>query len=325
MVSWKVAIIYEEHEYIPDEGIELLEGSNYVLLKAISSKNISKNTSLQKCHAIMVRGATINREVIDSLPYLKIIARCGVGVDNIDVQAASDSNVYVCNVPDANFVSVSEHVTGLIINLSRRILNMDRELRKGNFNIRNTSIGRELREKTIGIIGYGRIGQLVAKKCIYGLDMKALVFDPYVELGLTENIQKAQNMDDILVNSDFVTLHLPYNSKLHHIIDKSALEKMKSTACLINCARGGLVDEDALIEALKCGNIAGAAIDVFEKEPPPSESGLLYLENAIITPHIGASTEEALFLMATGAAEEIIRVLKGKKPNNCVNQEIIAL
>ncbi|GAA0433708.1 hypothetical protein GCM10008983_07860 [Lentibacillus halophilus] len=319
----KVAIIYEGHEHIPKEGIKLLESSNYDLLKVSNPNDILENSRLQECNAIMVRGATINKKIIDSLPYLKIIARCGVGVDNIDIQAASDNDVYVCNVPDANFVSVSEHVTGLIMNLSRRFLTMDRGVRTGNFNIRNTSIGRELRGKTIGIIGYGRIGQLVAKKCIYGFDMEALVFDPYVDSSLTEDLTMVQTMDDILIHSDFVTLHLPYNQKLHHLIDKSSLEKMKTTACLINCARGGLVDEEALAEAVKYGDIAGAGIDVYEVEPPSSHSDLLHLENVILTPHIGATTEEALFFMATGAAEEIKHVLEGNGPSNCINQEII--
>jgi len=320
MTKRKVLILLEEHEEIAVEGLRKLEEYNleYTILK---DKQSIMNAS--QFEALLVRGTIIDRKLIENLPYLKIIARSGVGVDNIDVKIATEKNIYVCNVPDANFISVAEHVIGLIITLSHQIIRANSALSLGEFNVRHLYMGRELRSKTIGIIGYGRIGQLVAKKCIEGLEMNVLVYDPYINKSEVGNhINLVESVNDLLTNSDFISLHLPYTPSLHHFINSKAIKEMKKTAYLINCARGGLVDENALAYAIENGEIAGAGIDVFEQEPPSKNNRLLNLDEVIVTPHIAASTKESLALMAIGAAKEINRVLSGKKPKSNVNLNI---
>ncbi len=316
MSEQKVLIILEKHEEIAKEGLEILKNHHiqYTIIK--NTKSIEKHNRYK---ALLVRGAIIDDELIDSLPHLGIIARGGVGVDNIDIEYATKKNIYVCNVPDANFYSVAEHVIGLIISLSHQIVRANQALSHGDFNVRHLYIGNELKGKTIGIIGYGKIGELVAKKCINGLEMNVLVYDPYINAENKEGITFLENIDQLLIHSDFISLHLPFIPKLHHFINKDLISKMKNTAYLINCARGGLVDEQALATAIKRGELAGAGIDVFENEPPKIDNPLLNLETVIVTPHTAASTEESLALMATGAAREIVRLFNNETPINHVN------
>lgn len=320
MKTRKVMILTEGHEEIASEALELLKKENYELVIPNNGNAMEEEKELQECEAILVRGATINKEMIDSFPNLKIIARSGVGTDNIDIHAASEKGAAVTNVPDANFTSVAEHVIGLVIALSRQIVKSDKALRQGHFNARHTYMGSELHGKTIGIVGIGRIGQLVAKKCMYGLDMKVITFDPYANRSeIDENIQFVDSVEDIYSKSDFISLHLPYIPKLHHFINEESFKKMKSSTYFINCARGRLVDEAALVKAIQNGEIAGAGIDVFEDEPPKEDNALWPLENVIVTPHMGASTKESLTLMSIGAAKEIVNVLSGKEPKNAMN------
>src|SRR5699024_732043 len=207
-------------------------------------------------------------------------------------KAAREKGVPVCNVPEANFISVAEHVLGLLVSLSHHIVNGDRYIRTGRFDVRHHYIGTDLSGKIIGIIGFGRIGQLVAEKCIYGFDMNVLVYDPYVKEIDMANVQKTETADEIFKKADFITLHLPYTNELHHFINRNVLKKMKQTAYIINCARGGLIDEIALAEEIKKGNIGGAGLDVFQNEPPEENHPLWDVENIIATPHMGASTNE---------------------------------
>lgn len=323
MNKHKVLVLLEAHEEIAEEGLKKLEKNNIELVVRKNNTSLFEMKNLEEFEGVLVRGSIINREMIERMSNLKIIARSGVGVDNIDVQAATDNGVYVCNVPDANFISVAEHVIGMIISLSHQIVKANNALKDGNFNVRHLYMGIELKGKTIGIIGFGKIGQLVAKKCVEGLGMKVLVYDPYVsKVESNEDIRLVSDIDIIFEKSDFISLHLPYIPKLHHFINEDKLKKMKRSAYLINCARGGLVDEVALAKAIKNKEIAGAGIDVFEKEPPAKDNCLLSLENVIVTPHTAASTKESLTRMATGAAEEIIRVLNGERPKNNINIKI---
>lgn len=250
-------------------------------------------------------------------------ARHGIGVDNIDIEAAAERGIFVTNVPESNINSVAEHTVGMMITLAHHIQKADKEIRKGRYEVRHQFIGTELAGKTLGLIGFGRIGRLVAKKCAGGMDMKVLVYDPYVKEIDMEGVTWVDSVDAILTQSDFVSLHLPYLPELHHFINKEALEKMKPTAYLLNCARGGLVDEQALYQAIKSGEIAGAGLDVFEEEPAPVQHILWELDQVIVTPHMAAHTEEAMIRMAVGAADEIIAVLKGQGPTNCVNKHKI--
>lgn len=315
-----VVVLLEGHEEIEEEGITYLQNKGYKVLFANDKQEIMNNTIYSSSEALLVRGAKVDKKLIENMSKLKVIARGGVGTDNIDIKAATEHDVYVCNVPYANYTSVAEHVIALILALSHQIKNGDRALRKGDFSARHTYVGQEVSGKTIGVIGFGKIGQLVAEKCMYGLGMNVIAYDPYVKEVKQKGVELIENVELIYEQADFITLHLPYNSLLHHIIDGSILKKMKKSTYLINCARGGLIDEIALAEAIKNKEIAGAGIDVFEIEPPAKDHILWGLENVIVTPHMGASTQDALVRMAVGAAKEIARVLGGEEPKNAQNQ-----
>lgn len=314
-----VVVLMEGHEEIADEGITFLQENGHTLYFANSVSSLSSDERLKSSTALLVRGAIIDKNIIAMMPHLKVIARAGVGTDNIDIAAATEKGIIVCNVPDANFNAVTEHVLGLMLSLAHQIPNGDKELRQGRFDARHRYVGTEVSGKTIGIIGFGRIGQLLARKCSVGLDMNVLVYDPYVDARETEGIEWVQSLDDILTRADFVSLHLPYIPTLHHFISEAELSQMKETAYLINCARGGLVDEKALARAIEQGEIAGAAIDVFEQEPPEPNHILFGLKAVVVTPHMGASTKEALIKMGVTSAKEIHRVLSNERPKHALN------
>lgn len=319
----KVVILLEEHEEIAIDSIELLKNQEYELCYPKNCKEILSDPKIKKASAILVRGMEVDSATIESMPDLKVIARCGVGTDNIDIEAATKHDVFVCNVPDANFVSVSEHVLGMMMALSHQIVNGDKAIRQGNFQARHQYVGVEMSEKTLGIIGFGRIGRMVAEKCIGSFQMNVIAYDPYVKSTEMRNVELVDSPSSIYKKADYITLHLPYTQELHHFIGENELKEMKNKAFLINCARGGLIDEVALANAVRNGEIAGAGIDVFEKEPPSKNSELWSEDNVIVTPHMGASTKEALIRMAVGAANEITRVLKGESPLNSLNSEML--
>lgn len=321
MKSKKVMILLEKHENIAADGINILGAKGYDLFTFKNYNHKSSTFKYAEYEALLVRGTSINRALIEKMHNLKIIARCGIGTDNIDIQAATDNNVLVCNVPDSNCISVAEYVIGMMISLARHINKSDHTLRNNNFNARQHYIGEVLKGKTVGIIGFGKIGQMVARKCSRGFDMKVLVFDPYIKNNISdEKVTLMRNRDDLLKKSDFVTLHLPFNPSLYHVINEETFKKMKKNSYIINCARGGLIDEGALVKAIKNGDISGAGIDVYEDEPPEVNHDLWRLENVVVTPHIAGSTSESLLSMTKGAAKEIVRVFEGKQPKNPLNK-----
>lgn len=306
---------------IAREGVQVLEnhGLEPVILAQHDRQTILD--SVAACSAILVRTATIDREVIEKAPSLRVIARHGVGIDNIDVQAASERGIYVCNTPHANSNSVAEHTIGLMLALAHQIVRADKALRQGHFHVRNEYIGCELAGKQLGLIGFGNIGRRVAEKAALGLGMNVAVFDPYLKdtAGLS-HIRREESLETLLAESDFLSLHLPYTDTLHHFIDAAAIEKMKPGAILINAARGGLIDEEALYTALRSGHLAAAGLDCFEQEPPAADHPLWSLDNVVVTPHMAAHSREGLVAMAAGAAQEIVRVLAGEPPHSWANR-----
>lgn len=263
----------------------------------------------------------IDREIIESNPHLKIIANYGAGFDNIDIEAATENNILVTNTPNVSTVSTAELTMSLILGIARKIVEGDKIMREGKFSgwAPLYQLGTELSNKTLGIIGMGNIGKAVAKRA-KAFDMNIIYYnrtplDPLVEKELD---CKYVSLDEIITNSDFLTLHLSYNPSLHHLINEETLNKMKPTSYLINAARGQLVDEKALLRALKSKKIMGAALDVFEFEPSITK-GLEELDNIILTPHIGNATVEARNSMAIVAANNIIEALNGIKPKNVIN------
>lgn len=268
--------------------------------------------------ALIVRSETkVTKKIIDASQNLKVIGRAGVGVDNVDVAEATKRGIVVMNVPGGNTISAAEHTMALMLSLSRNIPQADRSL-KGKEWDRKRFSGVELNGKTLGIIGLGRIGREVAKRA-KSFAMKVIAFDPYVSEDQAKVIGvDLVELEDIYRDSDYITLHVPKTDKTRHLISRDAFSKMKQGVRIINCARGGVIDEEALYEAMKEGKVAGCALDVYEKEPP-LDSPLLELENCITVPHLGASTKEAQVNVAVEMAHQVVSALKNDDIRNAVN------
>ena len=300
-------------------GKELLEKAGFVVdTEKISQDKLIDVINEKEYSVLIVRSATqVRKDVIDACPNLKIIARGGVGMDNIDVEYAKQKGIVVINTPAASSHSVAELVFAHLLSLVRKVHLSNREMPlSGNKEFNNLkkkySDGIELKDKTIGIIGFGRIGQEVAKIAI-GIQMNVLAYDPYVSSAELEILFPQVNkkldvtittttLDDVLINSDFITLHVPGGN----IISKKEIEKMKQGVFIINASRGGVVNENDLLEALNTGKVAGAGLDVFMNEPTP-DSKLLNHPKVSVTPHIGASTKEAQQRIAIELSEKIIQ------------------
>ena len=278
--------------------------------------------------AVISRKGKITREQMEkSAGRLKIIARTGVGVDpsRVNLDSAKEFKVWVTNQPGSNSLSVTELVFGQMIALVRHTFEANKAVKENRWSEYLKFLGVELAEKTLGIIGMGNIGTRVAIRA-RAFEMNFLVYDPYIpESHVTALGGKWVGLDELLVESDVVTIHCPLTPETRGMIDERRLALMKASAYLINAARGGIVNEDALCHALKQRKIAGAALDVVENEPPPKDHPLFQLDNVILTPHIGALTLEASKRGEWGAAEDVIRVLEGKNPRNPVVEGYEAL
>ena len=266
-------------------------------------------SSIANYDIIIVRSRTkLTKDIIDLATSAKIIARVGVGVDNIDVVAAEGKNIRVINAPEVAISAVSELVIGFMMCLSRNIMLADSEMRKGNW-VKKSLMGTELNGKYLGIVGVGSIGRNTARIAkalrmnLIGYDTIPINQDFVKEVGLIKT-----DFDTLIESSDFITCHVPITAQTRHMFDANRLSKMKSSAYIINTSRGGVIDENALYEALKEGKIAGGALDVFEIEPPVNRL-LLELPNVVSTPHIGAQTLEAQRLASTVIAEKIIQIM----------------
>jgi D-3-phosphoglycerate dehydrogenase len=243
-------------------------------------------------------------------------------VDNVDVKAATERKILVCYVPDANVVSVAEHVMSLLLALSKQLKLLDEEVRGGNFAVRYRYLSTELWGKTLGVIGLGKIGREVAQKARNGFGMKVLAYDPYVSSEETKGlgVEPFDSLTDMLSQSDAVTLHVPLTEQTRGLMGVREFRSMKPSAWFINASRGGLVEEAALVDALDSDVIAGAGLDVFEAEPLDPESPLTRLSNVILTPHVAGLTIESSIRMAVGAAEAVLDVFEGRTPAHVFNR-----
>jgi D-3-phosphoglycerate dehydrogenase len=269
--------------------------------------------------ALMIRSGTrVTQDVIEAGTQLKIIGRAGVGVDNVDVPAATRRGIVVVNSPEGNTIAAAEHAVAMMLALSRHIPIANQSLKGGQWD-RKSFTGVEVYKKTLGIVGLGKIGSHVAA-IARSMGMRLLAYDPYLSLERADQLGcQLVELDILFRESDYITLHLPKTTETYHLINAEAIEKMKPTVRIINCARGGIIDEAALAEALKNGRIAGAALDVYESEPL-GESPLHALGKEIVmTPHLGASTEEAQVNVAIDVAEQIRDVLLGLPARSAVN------
>lgn len=264
--------------------------------------------------------APMNRRVIESLKRCKVIARYGVGVDNIDVEAATEHKIIVANVPDYCIDEVSTHALALILACARGITLLDRKRREKKWDFTLAKPLFRTQGKTLGLFGLGRIARMVAQKAS-GFNFRIIAYDPYVSK--VDGGIKLVEFSQLLSDSDFVSIHVPLTAETRHSFGENELKKMKKTAYLINTSRGPIVDEKALYQALKNRWIAGAALDVMEKEPPDWNSSLLQLDNLIITPHISFYSEESYVELKTKVAQAVLSVLKGELPRAIVNPKVV--
>ena len=299
-------------DYLREHGYEIKMGTG------ISAEIIAEEVT--DCDAILVRTAEYPARVLRAGKKRKVIARYGTGVDNIDVQTATELGIYVVNAPAANVNSVAEHTIGLIITMAKQFLQADRLLRTGNYEMRNKLHTVDLRHKVLGLVGLGRIGTSVARKAAAGFEMNLLGYDPYVDPETLEpEIELADDWNTIFNSSDYVSLHLPSNPQTRGCVGKREFQMMKPSAFLINAARGDIVNESDLIEALTNDTIAGAALDVYKHEPPEKENPLFKMSNVVVTPHNAALTAESHERMSLHAAQGIDEILSGKRPTWPVN------
>jgi D-3-phosphoglycerate dehydrogenase len=288
---------------------------------ALSSSEEQLIKDVRDCDALVVRLAKVTKRIIDNAETLKVIGRTGTGVDNIDVDAATKRGIFVCNVPALNSDSVAEYTFGLLLNLAKNTLEADRRMRSQGWSFRDDMWPRnvELRGKVVGIIGLGVIGSRVAS-IAREFGMRVLTYDPYVSVEKARSLgAELMDLDELLKESDFVTIHCSLTKETKDLIDQSKLALMKKTAFLINCSRGSIVNEDALVACLKKKMIAGAALDVFAVEPVDMNNPLLRLENTIVTPHLAGMTYEVRERSILALVEDIVRVFNGKLPKNLAN------
>lgn len=268
---------------------------------------------------------TMTRRVIEQCPQLKIIARTGAGVDNVDVDAATERGILVCNVMGVNSVSVAEHAVGLMFAVMKRSCVMDAAVRAGKWNIRRGNTTHELADKVLGVVGLGNIGRRVAAMCKNAFNMRVIAYDPYAVATIqAEGYGNCTTVSELFEQADVITLHCPNIPETDGLASREMLAKMKPTAILINTARGNVVDETALVEYLKAGKIAGAGLDVFSTEPPPADNPLLALDNVVLSPHVAALTEEVSTKVAVEAAQAVVDFALGKSPKDVFNREALA-
>lgn len=304
-----------------EEAINVLEDAGHT----VTFEEMDHDTlleSIEEYDALMVRSGTkVTEDIVEkgAEGSLKVIGRAGIGVDNIDIKKAGSFGIKVVNSPTGATISVAELTFGHMLSLSRHLTKADNSMKKGEW-IKKQLKGTELHGKTLGLVGCGNIGQKTAELA-RAFGMTVIGFDPFIskEDLAKQQITKKEKLEEIMNSSDIVSLHLPHTQKTHYIIDKTMLSHMKKSAFLINCARGGTVDESALYDALKNNEIAGAALDVFETEPP-KENKLKTLDNIEFSPHLGANTKEGQIRAGTVCAEQVMKVLKDETPDHWVNK-----
>jgi D-3-phosphoglycerate dehydrogenase len=276
----------------------------------------------KEADALISQYAPITREVIYGLKNCKAIGRYGIGVDNIDVQAATERGIAVINVPSYCEEEVSDHTIALLLAWTRRIVHYATEIRQGTWDWKTGRPIHRLQGQTLGLLGFGKIARLVAKKAkAFGL--KIIAYDPYLpdEIFVSEGVERV-SLEDLLAKSDFLSIHVPLTESTRYLINRETIVKMKPTACLINTSRGGIVDEQALIWALQEGRLAGACLDVLDPEPPQKENPLLTMYQVILSPHVAWYSEESQFELRKRIAQNIGKTLHGLLPQGLVNQEL---
>ncbi len=306
----KVVISHRLH----DDGMAVLEKAGVKVAITNNGDPKAMLPELMDAEGLIIRIGSIDRETMLAAKNLKVIGRPGVGVDDVDVEAATELGIPVVVAPGANTRSVAEHAFAFMFAAAKDMVHTDKELRKGNFAIRSSYKAFELYGKTLGLVGYGNIGSVLAQMSA-SIGMKVVVYDPFIkpETVTALGYQYEQDMNALLQIADVVSLHVPLTAKTKKLIGEAELKLMKKTAILINCARGGIIDEAALAEALGNNELHAAGLDVFATEPVTADEPLLKYDNIIVSPHMAGQTKEAASGVATMAAEGVIAVINGQK------------
>lgn len=309
-------------EHIHDDAVAYLK-ERFQVVQGTSTETAEIIRQAQGCAGILIRSAKITAEIMDAIPNLKIIAKHGMGVDNIDVAHATEKGIQVVNAPYSNMNAVAEHIVTLLLALSKRIVRMDKLTRQGQFAQRNTYKTTELKDATVGIIGLGKISRLAVKK-LSGFEMHIIASDPFVKQKDVGDLPVTMvSADEVYRTADFVIVHTSLFPSTFHLVGAQQFRMMKPTAYLINAARGPIIDEAALVKALDAGEIAGAGLDVFEQEPPAQDNPLFAMDNVIVSPHNAALSDGALRAMAMDSALGIAEYLTGKPVTYPVNRAVL--
>ena len=310
---------------LSDEGIKILkEVKEFQVDIKTELKPDELKAIIKDYQALIVRSATkVTPEIINAAVNLKVIGRAGVGLDNVDLESATNRGIIVMNTPAGNTISTAEHTMSMILALSRNIPNADLSLKSGEWK-RSKFMGVELYGKTLGVLGLGRIGTEVSKRSA-SFGMKIIAYDPFLSKEVANQLGiEVVELSELFRRSDYITVHAPLTEETRHIISDKEIALMKPGIRLVNCARGGIIDEAALLKALDSSKVAGAALDVFEKEPPDFSSPLLKHKKVVLTPHLGASTEEAQVNVAIEVCESVRDALLGKGIRNAANFPCLA-
>lgn len=319
-MSSRPIVLVTDH-VVRSEAISILEESAEVKIISGGSAESTVINAVREVDAILARRVNISKKVIEAAPKLKIIARHGVGVEQVDIYEATRRGIYVTFTPTANSESVSEFTMALLLTFYREIIKGYQNVQKGGW-YQAKLINNEIYQKKIGIIGLGNVGLRVAKKA-KAFEMEILGYDPYISQETAKNFGiKLVSINNLLSESDVISLHVRHTKETEKMIGKKELGLMKKNAVLLNTSRGKVIDEEALINALENADIAGACLDTFWAEPLPLDSKLRTFDNVILTPHMAGSTKEAFIRMGTEAAKNIVKVLKGEIPINVYNKEI---
>lgn len=295
-------------DYLRDKGYSIKMG------RGLDEQTIMEDVA--ECDALLARNEHITRKIMEAGTRLKVISKHGVGLDKIDLDAARDLNIWVTNGPLSNTVAVAEHTMMLILTCAKKLVYFDNAIRSGDYDIRNRVKGMDLEGKTLGLLGLGKIGGMVAKKAIHGFGMQVIGYDPYLPPERRDpELTYCDTMEEIFRQADVVSIHMPSTPETRGSINKDLIGLMKPTAYLVNAARGDLIREEDLVEALRAGTIAGAGLDVFNEEPPKPDNPLFQLPNVTLTPHNAALTLETTDRMGLHAAIGIDEILSGREPS----------
>lgn len=305
---------------IAEVGRRFLLDRGYELVEGVAEDEEALKENIKDCSAVLLRTMQLRAELLRAAPKLKIVARHGAGYDNVDWKEAEKLGIYVTNTPFVTNISVAEFTLGAMINCAKRIYDCSQELHKGNFAYKNQHKGMELFGKKLGILGLGGIGKEVARRAYCGLDMDIQAYIPRPEGKEIPEYVKCVSKEELFSTSDIISVHIPGNRENRGFISEKEFMQMKRGALLINVSRGGVVDEEALVTAVETHRIAGAAVDVFQQEPPRKDDKLLKTPGIFVTPHMASNTESCMEQMALKAAEEIHRVLMGRDPLYAVNR-----